>query len=894
MSSEQLPGADAPRVDTPSAEAPSTDLPRAYDPHAAAARFYPQWEQAGLFKGDPDAPGEPFCIVIPPPNVTGSLHMGHALDNTLQDILIRYKRMDGYCTLWIPGTDHAGIATQTVVERQLAKYGTNRHELGREAFVERVWVWKAESGSRIFRQLRALGVSCDWSRERFTMDEGLSHAVRVVFAKMYDEGLIYRDTRMVNWDPASRTVLSDLEVEYDEGFKAELWHFAYPLSDGSGEIVVATTRPETMLGDTAVAVHPEDERYKALIGRTVRHPLLDREIPIIGDAILVDPAFGTGAVKVTPSHDPNDYEVGRRHKLPFINILDEAAHINQNGGRFQGMERYAARAAVKEAIASLGLDRGSKEHIMSVGRSQRSGVIVEPIVSTQWFVRMKPLAAPATAAVERGFTRFVPQQWENLYFAWMRDIRDWCISRQLWWGHQIPAWYCDACNHTNVAVNTPSACSACGSDQLRQDPDVLDTWFSSALWPFSTMGWPQDTPDLRRWYPTSVLVTGFDIIFFWVARMMFSGIHNLGSVPFKDVCIHGLVRDAKGEKMSKTRGNVVDPLGTIERYGCDAFRFTLAQCAVQGRDINWDDNRVEVNTRFVHKLWQAFRYLHTNLEGYDPQATPALSVYDHWILARTGQAVSRIREALDGYKFNDAANELYNFSWGELCDWYLELSKQAIYGGGEGRQAAQHTLVTVFSALARVMHPIMPFLSEELWTRLPGSSGSVMVAPFPKTADFPSDDAVLAELAVLQEAITALRRLRSEMGLSPKLAFELLTRGEHAGVLARHAGAMKHLAGVTQQTALVGEPPAGSATVVSRGVDMFLPLVGLVDLGAERIRLDKEIQRVDKDVSDIERRLNNPGFTDRAPAALVAEFQGKLAAARDKLKQLTASRAALD
>ena len=873
---------------------PSADsFPRSYDPHEAARRYYPWWEQSGYFVGDPNAPGEPYAIVIPPPNVTGSLHMGHALDNTLQDILIRYKRMDGYKAVWIPGTDHAGIATQSVVERELRKEGLDRHTLGREEFLRRVWAWKQQSGDQIFLQLRALGVSCDWSRARFTMDDGLSRAVREVFVKLYDEGLIYRDTRMVSWDPAGRTVLSDLEVEHEEGFQGELWSFAYPLSDGSGEIIVATTRPETMLGDTAVAVHPDDPRYQAIIGKTVYNPLVDRHIPIIADSILVDPAFGTGAVKVTPAHDPNDYEVGRRHNLPFINIFDEAATVNENGGKFSGLDRFDARSAVKAAMAELGFDRGAKPHVMSLGRSQRSGVVVEPIVSTQWFVRMKPLAAPAIAAVENGFTRFVPSQWENTYFAWMRDIRDWCISRQLWWGHQIPAWTCGDCGHITVSKDDPSACAKCGSAKLSQDPDVLDTWFSSALWPFSTMGWPEKTDDLRAWYPTAVLVTGFDIIFFWVARMMFSGIHNMGVPPFRDVCIHGLIRDANGDKMSKTKGNVVDPLGTIQKYGADAFRFTLAQHAVQGRDMNWDDNRVEVSSRFVNKIWQAFRYMHTNLEGYDPQATPTLSVYDHWILARLGAATARVREALDSYRFNEAATELHAFTWGELCDWYLELSKPAIYGGGEGRQAAQHTLVRVFSAVARLMHPLMPFLSEELYQRLPGATGTVMLAAFPKVSEFPEDPAVLAEVATLQEAVTAQRRARAEMGLQNKQVLPLLARGERAPALLKHASALRQLASVERVELITGDAPQGAAAAVIAGADLFTPLDGVIDLVAERARLDKEIARVEKDKSDLEKRLNNPGFMDRAPADVVVGFREKLALADQRLSQLRASRASL-
>ncbi|MCB9744246.1 MAG: valine--tRNA ligase [Alphaproteobacteria bacterium] len=867
-------------------------LPNRYDAHAAAARYYPEWEAAGLFKGDPEHPGDPFCIVIPPPNVTGNLHMGHALDNTLQDILIRYKRMDGYAALWVPGTDHAGIATQLMVTRQLAEEGTTPQEIGRDAFLFRTWAWKEEYGGNITHQLRKLGASCDWSREAFTMSPQLSKAVRAVFVKLYREGLIYRDHRLVNWDPGGRTVLSDLEVEYSEE-QGQLWSFAYALSDGSGEIIVATTRPETMLGDTAVAVHPEDPRHAHLIGRTVYNPLVDRHIPIIGDAELVDMEFGTGAVKITPAHDHNDFACGKRHELEMINIFTVDAKVNANGGRFEGMDRFEARRAVKAAMAELGLDRGTDPHKLRIGRSQRGNAVVEPMLSTQWYVAMKPLAAPAIAAVERGITDFVPKGWENTYFAWMREIRDWCISRQLWWGHRIPAWYCEACEHVTVSEADPEACEGCGGAAISQDEDVLDTWFSSALWPFSVLGWPDDTADLRKWYPTSVLVTGFDIIFFWVARMMFSGLHNMGAVPFHKVCIHGMVRDEHGQKMSKTKGNVVNPLRAIEKFGCDAFRFTLAYHTTQGSDINWGDQLVEVSSRFTNKIWQAFRYTHMNLEGYDPAAEVELSETDRWILARLGLATQRIRAALDDFRFDEAASELRAFIWDELCDWYLEFSKAAIYGGGAPRQAAQHVLVEVFGAVARLMHPIMPFLSEELWQLLPGTEGSVMIARYPRPEDYPQAPEILEQIASVQEAIIALRRLRADMGLSPKQPLPLQVRGERAALLLPHERALQHLAGIGELSILDGEPPAGSATAVATGLEMFVPLEGVVDLDAERERLDKELAKVAKDVSDLQKRLGNQKFVDRAPAHVVEDFREKLAVAEEKLGQLRASREAL-
>ena len=877
-----------------------TDLPRTYDAHGAAALISERWERDGLFVADPDAPGEPYSIVIPPPNVTGRLHMGHALNNTLQDVLIRYKRMDGYNALWVPGTDHAGIATQWIVEKQLASEGLSRHDLGRERFEERVWAWKDESGGMITQQLRRLGVSCDWSRERFTMDEGLSRAVREVFVRYYEEGLIYRAVRMINWDPVGMTALSDLEVEADEDHQAELWSFAYPLSspsvaeDGTeiSEIVVATTRPETMLGDTAVAVHPEDPRYRHLIGQTVDHPIVDRKIPIVADAILVNPEFGTGAVKVTPAHDFNDFEVGKRHDLPFLNMLNLDGTVNAVGGPFEGLDRFEARKAVKARIAEMGLDRGSKAHLMALPRSQRSGSPVEPMISTQWFVKMKPLAGPALAAVEHGSTRFVPDGWRNTYNAWLRDIRDWCISRQLWWGHQIPAWHCSACQHTTVSREDATACEACGSSSIVQDPDVLDTWFSSALWPFSTMGWPDKTDDLAKYYPTSVLITGFDIIFFWVARMIFSGQHFMGEVPFEDVYIHALVRDAHGQKMSKTKGNVVDPLDMIEKFGCDAFRMTLVSMAAQGRDILWNEGRADGYVKFTNKIWQAFRFTMMHLEAYDPTAPRTESAYDRWILARLGAAVGRVRGALDAYRFDEVGRELYAFTWSELCDWFLELSKGPLYSDDSSpeaeaaRQGARHTLWLCFHALSRLLHPVMPFLSETIWKLLPGTEGTVAIAAYPQAADFPDDPGALEEVAHVQEAIVAVRRIKADMGLSPKV--ELSLRGSEVGTLSKHAGAMRDLARVVDIAE--GERAGVCATAVVRGRELYIPLEGVIDIAAERDRLDKELAKSDKDIGALEKRLGNAGFVAKAPAKVVEGFRVKLEAARDRRAALAAAR----
>ena len=862
------------------------ELPGAYDPAAAAKRWTAAWSEAGVFVADPERPGPPFSIVIPPPNVTGRLHMGHALNNTIQDVLIRYKRMDGYNVCWVPGTDHAGIATQWVVRRKLEAEGVDFRALGREKFIERVWEWKAETGSAIADQLRRLGVSCDWSRERFTMDDDLQRACTEHFVRLYEQGLIHRAERLINWDPYDQTALSDLEVEYKKDSrgqtqleKGELFSFAYPLSDGSGEIVVATTRPETMLGDTAVAVHPEDERYKHLIGQTVRHPFLDRHIPIVGDAILVDPAFGTGAVKVTPAHDFNDFAVGERHGLFKINILLPDGRLNELCGPFAGLDRFVAREKVKEELEKLGLSRGAKEHWLAIGRSQRSGAIVEPYLSTQWFVKMKPLAGPALAAVEFGATKFFPKTWENLYYAWLRDIRDWCISRQLWWGHRIPAWYCHDCGHVNVARAAPLACQSCGSGRLVQDEDTLDTWFSSALWPFSVFGWPDRTADLDRYYPTTVLVTAFDIIFFWVARMMFAGIHFTGRVPFSDVYIHALIRDEHRQKMSKTKGNVVDPLDVIERTSADAFRFTLMALCAQGRDVIWNEARVGDSSRFITKIWQALRFCFMHREGYDPAAPMEHGVYERWMAARTGAAAARVRAALDAYKLNEAAHEAHAFVWGELCDWYIELTKPVLYGEASDarKNAVKHTLFTTMDAVVRMLHPFMPFLTEEIGARLPGSSGFVATRPFPKVEEFPSDPVVLDDVALLQEAIGAVRNVRGEMEISPRVPFRLvITDDALRARLEPHAASLKALAGATLEG---GERPTGCATVVIRGTEALIPLEGIVDFAEELARIEKVLAKAEDEVRFLGGRLDNDEFLAKAPAEKVEELREKVAVA---------------
>ena len=876
------------------------ELPKHFDAKKAYDKYYPRWEDMGCFTSDPDSDGPSFTIVIPPPNITGSLHMGHALNNTIQDILVRYKRMDGYNTLWLPGTDHAGIATQWIVEKQLREEGISRHDIGRENFEKRIWTWKEACGNDIVHQLRNLGVSCDWSRQRFTLDEGLSKAVREVFVSLYEEGLIYRAERLINWDPHSQTALSNLEVIADEDHKTELWSFAYPLteamvcSDGQRrtEIVVATTRPETMLGDTAVAVHPDDPRYKELIGQTVEHPFVDRQITIIADATLVDPEFGTGAVKITPAHDFNDFEVGQRHKLQFINILNPDGTLNDEGGEFKGMDRFDARKAVKAKIESLGLFRGTVPHIMALPRSERSGVPVEPMLSTQWFVQMKPLSEPAIKAVKNGETKFIPKQWENTYFAWMNDIRDWCISRQLWWGHRIPAWYCHDCDEISVSREDIQVCSHCGSANIHQDEDVLDTWFSSALWPFSTMGWPDKTADLDKYYPTNVLVTGFDIIFFWVSRMIFSGLKFTGKVPFSDVYIHALVRDKHGQKMSKTKGNVVNPLDEIEKIGVDAFRFTLTALAVQGRDILWSEQRADTYVKFQNKIWQAFRFVGMHVQDYDPNAPQKYRLYDDWIRARSQLAISNVRTALDEYRFNDAAIEIYTFVWNELCDWYIEFSKGTLYNteDPEFQAGARQTLVEVFSMVARLIHPIMPFLSAEMWSHLPGTVGEIPLAPYPKSTDFPSDEQSVSEVTFLQQVITEIRRVRSELQIANSVRISLLS--QNISILQKHARGLSDLCNVTAITE--GTKSGICSTVVVNGQNIYIPLTDVIDLNEERERLDKQIKKVEKDLGFLAKKLNNEKFISKAPAHVVSDFESKRDASKQKLGLLQNARKELD
>ncbi len=871
------------------------ELPKAYEPQDTEAHWYETWLQRGYFHAETSATGDAFSIVIPPPNVTGSLHMGHAFNNTLQDILTRWRRMDGYNTLWLPGTDHAGIATQYVVERLLATEGLDRRTIGREAFLQRVWAWKETSGGTIIHQLKRLGASCDWERERFTLDTGLSAAVREVFVRLYEEGYIYKGQYIIHWCPRCLTALSDLEVEYEDTL-GKLYHIRYPLEDGSAALVVATTRPETMLGDTAVAVHPDDERYRHVHGKVCLLPILGRRLPVIADA-YVDPAFGTGALKVTPAHDANDFVIGQRHQLPHIQVMDAQAVMNAAAGPYQGLDRYTCRERLVQDLTQQGLVEKIADHAYAIGHCYRCATPVEPYLSEQWFMRMQELAAAAIQAVQDGRVRLLPSNFETTYYEWMHNIRDWCISRQLWWGHRIPVWYCQDCQAVIVARQDPASCSTCHGQNLVQDPDVLDTWFSSGLWPFSTMGWPEETPELKRYYPTSVLVTGFDILFFWVARMIMLGLKFMGDVPFRDVYIHALVRDAEGQKMSKTRGNVIDPLVMIDSYGADALRFTLTALAVQGRDIRLSEERIAGYRHFMNKLWNATRFCLQNLDGYEPaRVDPAQlqsELADRWILSRLQGTISAVRQALETYAFNEAAHLLYHFVWHELCDWYIELAKQRLRGTGIPRLSAQHTLATVLDQTLRLLHPIIPFITEELWQHLPQASESLVIAPYP-TADATYIDAVAEnQMQLLMDVVNAIRTIRGEVRLAPSQRVEARMRVKDATqyeLLQQHAEYLTTLATLeTLQLDPAMQRPEAAATAVVAGMDIYVPLAGLIDFAQEKQRLEKDLQKLHQELQQANKKLDNPQFLARAPADIVTKERTARAERQDKLQRLQAA-----
>jgi len=860
-------------------------LPTRFDPASFEARWYEIWERSGAFTPELPSAKPPFVILIPPPNVTGKLHIGHALQFTLQDLVIRWRRMQGYNALWLPGTDHAGIATQVMVERELAREGTSRHQLGREAFLQRMWAWKERYKDNISRQARALGASCDWSRERFTLDPMLSRAVRYAFVKLHEQGLIYRAHRLINWCPRCLTALSDLEVVHKE-IDGGMWDFAYPV-EGGGEIVVSTTRPETMLGDTAVAVHPEDERYRHLIGRRVLHPLLPRAFPVIADAILVDPAFGTGAVKVTPAHDPNDFATGERHGLERINILTEDGHINENGGPFAGLERLAARKAVLQALAEAGLRRGERTHRHAVGHCQRCDTVVEPYLSRQWFVHARPLAEPALEAVRSGEVRLIPEFWTATYYNWLENILDWCISRQLWWGHRIPAFYC-AEGHTTVSMEDVASCATCGA-AVEQDPDVLDTWFSSALWPLSTLGWPDDTEDMRAFYPTSLLITGFDILFFWVARMIMMGCHFTGKAPFAEVHLTGLVRDARGQKMSKTKGNVMDPLELVEQFGADAVRFTLAALASPGRDLPLDPRRMEGYRAFATKLWNAARFVQMNLAGEErnlEELEPAaLGLPERWILAELEETISAVNQAWATYRFDDGCRRLYQFVWNDFCDWYVEMAKPVLGAegedaGGGGRSAEDVRSVArgVLLETLALLHPVMPSITEEIAAHL-GKGQPLITSRYPAATGRFQDPAARRAVAVVQAVVEETRSYRHLVGLPPgtPLGLHLLELDEAIrGDVLNLARELARLAAVSRLEVDGASVPPGSVRTVAGGVAMAIVLPAGALGEAERQRMAKELAQVEAELDRTRQRLADPGFCQRAPEEVVQAARARL------------------
>lgn len=858
-------------------------LPKAYEFKEVERNCYSYWQRRGFFHADADSPKPPFSIVIPPPNVTGQLHMGHALNNVLQDVLCRFKRLKGYEVLWMPGTDHAGIATQNVVERQLGREGLSRHQLGRDAFLARVWEWKEKYGGIIINQLQHLGASCDWQRERFTMDEGLSRAVRQVFVQLYREGLIYRGKRMINWCPRCMTALANIEVEGEE-LAGRLYQVRYPLADGEGGLVVATTRPETMLGDTAVAVHPEDPRYAAFIGKTVLLPLLNRPLPVIADT-YVDREFGTGALKITPAHDFNDFEIGRRHRLDLLQVIAENGLMTEAAGPYAGLERFACRRQIVDDLEKGGFLVASEDYQHRVGHCYRCKSVVEPMQSLQWFVATRPLAEQAMAAVRRGETKIIPSKWEKDYFGWLENVEDWCVSRQIWWGHRIPAWYCRACAAVTVALDNPAQCPTCGGDALEQDPDVLDTWFSSALWPFSTLGWPDATADLEKFYPTSVLVTGFDILFFWVARMMMMGLHFMRRVPFREVYVHALVRDVHGQKMSKSKGNVIDPLLIMDRYGTDALRFTLTALAVQGRDVKLSEERIEGYRHFVNKIWNASRLVLMNLEGAGtmaevPQQFDGLS--HRWILSRLNRVIGAVEEALRDYHFNQYAQTLYHFVWHEYCDWYLEMIKPDLYGDDPvARESAQTLATTILGQVLLLLHPVMPFVTEELWQKLPRTTDSIMRAPFPTVDRARLDPVAEARMELIMGVVGGIRNIRGEMNVPPALRVDVVCLADgdaEVDLLRRHHDVIVELARLgTLQVGRVGTlaKPRVAAGAVLQGVEVHVLLQDILDFAEEAGRLSKELGKLEKELNLVTKKLANEDFLAKAPPEVIAKEREK-------------------
>lgn len=877
------------------------NIPKVYDPQSFEKKWYQFWEENKLFHAEVEADKKPYSIVIPPPNVTGQLHMGHAMDNTLQDILIRWRRMQGYNTLWMPGCDHAGIATQAKVEEALRTEGISRYDLGRDKFLERVWDWKEKFGSRIMSQLRSLGSSCDWDRERFTMDEGCSTAVREVFVSLYEKGLIYQGTRITNWCPRCNTAISDIEVDH-ETQAGHLYHLRYEV-EGTGQYVeIATTRPETMFGDTGVAVHPEDERYRDLIGKMLVLPIVGRRIPLFADS-YVDPAFGTGAVKVTPAHDPNDFEMGQRHDLEQIVVIENDGTMSESTGKYAGLDRSECRRQLLDELKQEGFLVSVEEHEHAVGHCSRCHTTVEPLVSKQWFVKMESLAKPAIEAVTSGKIQFVPERFTKIYINWLENIRDWCISRQLWWGHRIPAWYCSDCGETIVAREAVTVCPKCGGHHLNQDEDVLDTWFSSGLWPFETMGWPEQTAELKQFYPTSVLVTGYDIIFFWVARMVMMGLEFGGDIPFKHVFIHGLVRDSQGRKMSKSLGNGIDPVEVIDKYGADTLRFMLITGNTPGNDMRFYWERVEATRNFANKLWNASRFMLMNLEGFDPAFVPEAADYtlaDKWILSRYAKTVASVTDNLEKFELGEAGRTIYEFIWNEFCDWYIELAKARLYDADNQRprQTAQYVLAYVLERTLRLLHPFMPFITEEIWQHIPHEGKSVMTACWPTGEESKVDDAAEAHMTTIMETIKSVRNMRVQVNAAPSKKSEVILQiadEEIASVMAANTSYLTVLASALPVTILGGEaakPENAMAAVVS-GVEIYLPLKGLIDVEKESARLGKELETLDKEISRLSGKLSNAGFVAKAPADVVEKerekqkgYEEKRAAVQERLAYL--------
>ena len=870
------------------------DLATKYNPAEVEDRIYQTWLDGKYFHANLDESKTPYTIVIPPPNITGQLHMGHALDNTLQDILIRYHRMKGFDTLWLPGTDHASIATEAKIVEALKKEGVTKQDLGRDKFLERAWDWKAQYGGRIVEQLKKMGSSCDWDRERFTLDEGCSKAVREVFVRLYEKDLIYRGERIINWCPHCLTSISDAEVEYEEK-DGSFWHLRYPLADGSGDVLLATTRPETMFGDTAVAVHPDDERYKHLVGKNVILPIMNKEIPIVADE-YVEMDFGTGVVKITPAHDPNDFEVGLRHDLPIINVMTDDGFMNDvPPEQYRGMDRYECRKALVKQLEEEGYLVKVEPMKHNVGTCYRCGTSVEPRVSKQWFVRMEPLAKPAIDIVKNGKVRFVPDRFDKTYYHWMENIKDWCISRQLWWGHRIPAWYCDDCGEITVSRDEPTKCAHCGSDHIHQDPDTLDTWFSSALWPFSTLGWPDETPDLKHYFPTNTLVTGYDIIFFWVARMIFSSCEQINAEPFDTVLIHGLVRDAQGRKMSKSLGNGIDPLEIIDQYGADALRFTLATGNSPGNDMRFSTEKVEASRNFANKIWNAARFILMNIDDSEPapHIPEKLAIEDKWIISKLNTLAKDVNANIDNYELGIAVSKLYDFIWDCFCDWYIEIAKIRLQQGGEEAANARAVLIYVLSNALKLLHPFMPFITEEIWLTLPHDGESIMISDYPEydeSLDFAQDE---TEFERIMTAVKAIRNRRAEMNVPPSKKAEVFIDTPFESTFMQGTIYMQRLAYASSVTVCADVEIEGAVQIITEDAKIFIPMNELVDFEAEKARLNKELDDAKKDLEFFSRKLNNPGFMAKAPEAEVEKTKLSAAKIEEKIKMLEESIAKL-